>query len=52
MVYLSEHGHPSQYQPGLTLINFIDQTNELSQYAMAHAWEGNPFESLQTLKPV
>jgi len=43
MVYPSEDGHPSTYQPGLALINFVDQTNDANHYTMP------PTESPQAL---
>jgi len=32
MVYPSEVGHPSKYQPGPMLINFVDPTNIVNHY--------------------
>ena len=34
MVYLPEDGHPSQYKPGPTWVNFVHATNAANHYAM------------------
>jgi len=31
MVYLPENGHPSKYELGPMLINFVDQTNAVNR---------------------